>query len=76
MLDSQEHCTVVLKLKLIRNQASLEVTNNTHKTVIFDLKEIIGVLDLRSLGYYKIWQGVLQQSLTKCYLFESADRLC
>ena len=76
MLDSREQCTVVLKLKFIRNQASLDVTNNTQETVIFDPKEMIGILDLRSLGYYKIRQGALQQNLSKCYHFESADRLC
>ena len=37
---------------------------------------MIGILDLRSLGYYKIRQGVLQQNLSKCYHFESTDRLC
>ena len=37
---------------------------------------MIGILDLRSLGYYKIKQGVLQQNLSKCYHFELADRLC
>ena len=29
MLDSKEQCTVVLKLKFIRNYASLDVTYNT-----------------------------------------------
>ena len=37
---------------------------------------MLGILDLRSLGYYKIKQGVLQQNLSKCNHFESADRLC
>ena len=37
---------------------------------------MIGILDLRSLGYYKIRQGVLQQYLSKFYHFESADGLC
>ena len=59
MLDSREQCTVVLKLKFIRNCASLYVTNNTQETVIFDPKEMICILDLRSLGYCKIRQGVL-----------------
>ena len=53
----------------------MDVTNNTQETVIFDPKEMIGILDLRSLGYYKIRQGVLQQNLSKCCHFESADRL-
>ena len=76
MLDSREQCTVVLKLKFIRNGASLDVTNNTQSMVIFDPKEMIGILDLGSLGYYKIRQGVLQQNFSKYYHFESADRLC
>ena len=50
--------------------------NNTQETVIFDPNQMLGILDLRSLGYYKIKQGVLQQNLSKCYPFESVDRLC
>ena len=46
------------------------------ETVIFDRKDMVGILYLRSLGYYKIRQGVLQQKLNKCYHFESANRLC
>ena len=37
---------------------------------------MLGILDLRSLGYYKIKQGVLQQDLRKCYHFESVEKLC
>ena len=76
MLDSKEQCTVVLKLKFIGNCASLDITNNTQETVIFDQNLVLGILDLRSLGYYKIKQGVLQQNLSKCYYFKSVDRLC
>ena len=76
MLDGREQCTVVLKLKFIRNSALLDVSNNTQETIIFDLKEVIGILDLRSLGYYKIRQRVLQENLSKCYNLEPADRLC
>ena len=31
MLDNKEQCTVVLKLKFMRNCASLDITNNTRK---------------------------------------------
>ena len=37
---------------------------------------MIGILDLRSLGYYKIKQGFLQQNLSKHYHFETADTVC
>ena len=37
---------------------------------------MLGILDLRSVVYYKIRQGILQQNLSKYYRFESADILC
>ena len=67
---------MVLKLKFVRNCASLDVVNNTQETVIFDPNQMLGILDLRSLGYYKIKQGVLQQNLSKNYHFESIAKLC
>ena len=36
----------------------------------FDRSNMIGILDLRSFGYYKIKQDVLQQNLGKYYHFE------
>ena len=42
----------------------------------FEPKQILGILYLRSLGYYKIKQGVLQQNLSKFYHFVSIERLC
>ena len=59
MLNKQKQISVRLKLKFIRNKATLNVTNNTQQTMTFDPKEIIDVLDWRSLCYYKIKQGVL-----------------
>ena len=55
---------------------TLNVTNNTQETMIFEPKEMIDILDLRFLGYYKIRQGVLQQNLSKYYHFESAGVWC
>ena len=52
------------------NLAMLDITNSSLDTVIFDPKEILGISDLRSLGYYKIKQGILQQSLSKYYRFQ------
>ena len=66
----------MLKLKFKRNRVALNVTNNTQETLTFDPKEMIGILDLRSLGYYKIKQGVLQQNVSKHYHFKTADAVC
>ena len=54
----------------------LDITNYTREILIFDRKMMIGILDLRSLGYYKIKQGVLQQNLNKYYHFEEANKVC
>ena len=37
---------------------------------------MIGIVDFRLLGYYKIKQGILQQNLSKYYRFERAETLC
>ena len=66
----------MLKLKLVRNVATLDVTNSSFETVTFNLKEMLGILDLRLVGYFKLKQGILQQNLSEYYRFEVADALC
>ena len=44
--------------------------------MIFKPEEMIGIIDLRSLGYYKIKQGIFQQNLSRCYKFERVEKLC
>ena len=56
--------------------ATLDIVNNGPETIIFKPEEMLGILDLRSLGYYKIKQGILQQNLSKYYNFERVDTLC
>ena len=67
MLDVKKQKTLTMKLKFIRNRATLKVTNSNDDTVTFGPKEMLGIIDLRSLGYYKIKQGVLQQNLSCMY---------
>ena len=38
-------------------------------------EEMIGIIDLKLLGYYKIKQGILQQNLRKYYRFEKTEKL-
>ena len=47
-----------------------------YDTMIFKPEEVIGIIDLRSLGYYKIKQGILQQNLSRYNKFEKAEKLC
>ena len=76
ILDMKEQTTNMIKLKFIQNKVVLRITNKTHKTVTFRRTEMMGILDLRSLGFYKIKQEVLQEYLGRHYHFELADNVC
>ena len=54
MLDKKTQNTMMLKLKFIQNLGTLDVTKSSLETVIFDPKEMLGILDLRLMGCYKI----------------------
>ena len=55
ILDMKEQATSMMKLKFIRNKAVSKITNKKHETT-FGWTEMIRVIDLRSLGFYKIKQ--------------------
>ena len=76
ILDGSTYSTMLIKLKFICNAAILDIVNNGTGTIIFKPEELIGIVDLRSLGYYKIKQGILQQNLSIYYRFERAETLC
>ena len=76
ILDDGTHSTLVLKLKFIQNKATLDITNKGTNTMTFEPEEMIGIIDLRSLGYYKTTQGIVQQTLSRYYRFERSERLC
>ena len=76
ILDMKEQTTNMIKLKFIRNKTVLKITNKTHETVTFGRTEMMRIVDLRSLGFYKIKQEVLQEYLGRHYHFELADDVC
>ena len=76
ILDSSTCSTLLTKLKFMHNKAVLDIVNKGKDTMIFKPEEVIGIIDLRFLGYYKIKQGILQQNLSRYYRFEKAEKLC
>ena len=76
ILDRGTHGTLLIKLKFIKNKAILDIVNKGANSMIFRPEEMIGIIDLRSLGYYKIKQGILQQNLSRYYRFEKVEKLC
>ena len=76
ILDGGTYRTLLIKLKFTCNKATLDIVNKGKDTMIFKTEEMIGIVDLKSLGYYKIKQGILQQNLSRYYSFEKAEKLC
>ena len=76
LLDQSTQATVKVKGKSQREVAILDITNNCPYTVIFKHEKHLSDVDLRSIGYYKIKHGVLQQIWNIYYRFELADKLC
>ena len=76
ILDGGTYSTLLIKLKFTCNKAILDIMNKGKDTMILRPDEMIGIIDLRSLGYYKIKQGILQQNLSRYYRFEKAEKLC
>ena len=76
IMDRGTYSTLLIKLKFTHNKAMLDIKNSGKDTMILRPEEMIGIIDIRSLGYYKIKQGILQQNLSKYYKFEKAEKLC
>ena len=76
IIDGGTYSTLLIKLKFAGNKAILDIKNKGKGTMILRPQEVIGIVDMRSLGYYKIKQGILQQNLSKFYRFEKAEKLC
>ena len=76
LLDKLTQSIIALKVKFAWNVAILDMMNSSSEILILNLKEALGILDLRLLGYYKIKQGVLQQNLGRYYAFESEEKVC
>ena len=76
IIDGGTYSTLLIKLKFTCNKAILDIKNKGKDTMILRLEEMIGIVDIRSLGYYKIKQDILQQNLSKYYRFEKVEKLC
>ena len=76
ILDGGTYSTLLIKLKFTCNKAILHIKNKGKDTMILRLEGMIGIVDVRSLGYYIIKQGILQQNVSKYYRFEKAEKLC
>ena len=76
IIDGRTYSTLLIKLKFMCNKAVLDIKNAGKDTMILNPNEMIGIVDIRCLGHYKIKQGTLQQNLSRYYRFEEKSKLC
>ena len=66
LVDRLTHSIMGLKVKFTWNIAMLDMINNSNsETLILNPREALGIFDLRSLGYYKIKQGIIQWKISR-----------
>ena len=53
-----------MKIRLVDNLTVIQIINNTPSTMYLSPEELIGIVDLRSLGYYNIKPQVMHFNLT------------
>ena len=73
-IDGDQVLTV--KLTLEKNHAAFELNNKSPKPIQFRKQTSIGIVDTRSLGYYKIAHETLHHNLMDEYDFVRLDELC
>ena len=60
----------------MRNAAVLDMMNSSSEILTLNPEGVLGILDLRLLGYYKIMQGGLRHKLSRYYELESVEKIC
>ncbi len=59
------------KVKMLKNRCVVQVINNTDSDVVLKKNEPLGIVDLRSIGYYEVSAIMLKQHLSSEYKFLS-----
>ena len=75
LLDLKTGGVHTIKIKVVRNVGFLDMTNNSSEHLISHKNKSLGVLDLRSIGYYKVKQNNIQHHLELYYEFRSLQAL-
>ena len=76
IIDRGTYSTLLVKLEFTCNRSILDIMNKGKDTMILRPKEMLGIIDLRSLGYNKIKQRILQQNLSRYYRFQETGKQC
>ena len=57
------NCVMTLQMRIENNMGVLDIVNTTQMPISFTREEALGIVDIRSLGYYNVKHSTLQYSL-------------
>ena len=66
---------ITLRLKLHKNMSVIDIINMSNKPMHFSKDKAIGMVDIRSLGYYTIKHCVLEYNLSQDYTFANFNKM-
>ena len=64
-----------IQIKLHRNIAVIDMVNTSQTTMFFTKEKALGIVDIRSLGFYNIKHCVLEYNLSACYEFANFNKI-
>ena len=70
-----KHIVRTLKVSVDRNIVRLNISNHTKNPILYPTNTSIGILDVRSLGYFHVSLDHMKQNVLKEYKFQSLNAL-
>ena len=64
-----------LKAPVVRNKISLEICNNTQSKISGSPKQRVGILDVRSVGYFHVGLDLIKKTFLRNYKFKTLNEL-
>ena len=64
-----------IKAPIIRNTVCLQISNHSKALIHHDANSVVGVVDIRSLGYFHVGMDQLRRNILKHYQFKSLQNL-
>ena len=75
LLDLKTDCTNTIKGKFMRNTGYLDVTNNSSETLILSKDEVLGIVDLKSIGNNEVKESIIWHHLQYHYEYKSLQEI-
>ena len=66
---------LTMRIKLQNNVAVVDIINTSNRVLHFCREKAMGIVDIRSLGYYTIRHGVLEYNLSSDFTFANFNKL-